>query len=435
MEMRGRLIVLLAITALYSTFGHAATGSTDPNGVAATNGVTVTTLAAPPNAATSTAVVSTTSSPTPSTAEPTATAVATKSATTQTATSTPAATVTVVSASSAAPTAAAPLPPAAPVQTMQEQPTTVIEAAPLATSNADDLRKVEEQTEIETEQKIAERLEQERIAAEKQRQQEILNSMNSLTSPAAPSKPQAAQAPAQPTSPAVVVVAAPAAQNQSNQQPEASLTKDDVQAMVKEDLSSMRKPKNDSGRYFFSGTIGQINYHSSDVNSFGSGGLSFGKEFSSNWDVSADFGYADNNISQSLYLFQQMQQYSLGMTARYVFFNGRIRPSLGGAVDYVRRQYSGLQDAYATYTTYGGSPLGQETSDAVDAGVVADVDLMMSDNFSLGLEYRYMTNVGYRYEGQNWLNSAAYRDTVSSTATPLEQQGYDLTSLVIRYLF
>ena len=179
---------------------------------------------------------------------------------------------------------------------MPEQPTTVIEAAPLTTSNADDLRKVEEQTEVETEQKIAEKLEQERIAAEKQRQQEILNSMNALTPPAN----QTAQASAQPTSPAVVVVA-PAAQNQQQETP--PLTKDDVQAMVKEDLSSVQKPKKDSGRYFFSGSIGQINYHSSDVNSFGSGGLSFGKEFPSNWDVSADFGYADNNISQSLYLF------------------------------------------------------------------------------------------------------------------------------------
>ncbi len=468
MKLQGRLIVILAVATLYSAMGYTAPTDAVPGANSVTaNGVTVTTLTGPAAteatqaaqaggakiavaastpAVTHTVATTTSSAPTVVSAAPAipdpasqTTPTSTPQPTAPTVTSAPAVASVSATAAPVAPAAATTVtataiaaPPAsAPAPVMQEQPTTVIEAAPLTTSSADDLRKVEEQTEVQTEQKIAEKLEQERIAAEKERQQQILNSMSSLT-PAASTQAATAQPATAPQPPSVIVVSP--AQNQQS-----APSKDQIQEMVKEDISNINKPNEETGHYFMSGSVGQINYHSSDISSFGAASLSVGKEFPSNWDVSGDFGYSNNNVNQSYFLFQNMQQYSLGLTARYVFFNGMIRPSLGGAVDYVRRQYSGLQDATGTYYSAGGSPLDQQTTDAVDAGVVADIDLAVSKNFLIGLEYRYMMNVGYQYEGQNWMNTQAYRNYLSSNGfgapTPLEQQGYDLTSLVIRYLF
>ena len=55
------------------------------------------------------------------------------------------------------------------VQPVQKQPTTVIEATPLTESRAEKMRRARQDTELQTEQKIVEKLEQSRIEDEKKR--------------------------------------------------------------------------------------------------------------------------------------------------------------------------------------------------------------------------------------------------------------------------
>ncbi len=484
MRIYSRLIALLAAVAFFSVASYAATSSTSSTGastVAATtttstatpapsnsvtaDGVTVTTLAAPTPTTTSTTAATSTSpaaTTTDTAAQTTASAPATTTTTDTSIISNPSTTsipsTTQMTASAATPAVAAPtVTAAAPQQVpastvdMQTQPTTVIEAAPIAESNAEQLQQLEKQTELQTEQKIEDKLEQARIAAEEQRQREILNSMNKLmpaisqATTATAAQPTAAQTPTAPTTSPTVVVVAPAAalpnQNTAsttsqNSSASETTTPQDVQNMVKEDLAKIAKPKTSASSYYVGATLGQINYHQSNVTSFGAFMLSLGEKFPSNVDLSVDFGYSNNNLTQDAFVFQNMDQYTAGLTARYVFFNGRIQPSLGGALDYVRRQYSGLQDTFGNYyqNYYNGGSIGNLTSDAVDAGLVADLDLKVSPQFSVGVDYRYMMNVGYKYEGQNILNTAAYRN-YNGGIPPLEQTNYDLTSLVIRYLF
>ena len=484
MRIYSRLIALLAAVAFFSVASYAATSSTSSTGastVAATtttsaatpapsnsvtaDGVTVTTLAAPTPTTTSTTAATSTSpaaTTTDTAAQTTASAPATTTTTDTSIISNPSSTsipsTAQMTASAATPAAAAPtVTAAAPQQVpastadMQTQPTTVIEAAPIAESNAEQLQQLEKQTELQTEQKIEDKLEQARIAAEEQRQREILNSMNKLmpaisqATTATAAQPTAAQTPTAPTTSPTVVVVAPAAalpnQNTAsttsqNSSASETTTPQDVQNMVKEDLAKIAKPKTSASSYYVGATLGQINYHQSNVTSFGAFMLSLGEKFPSNVDLSVDFGYSNNNLTQDAFVFQNMDQYTAGLTARYVFFNGRIQPSLGGALDYVRRQYSGLQDTFGNYyqNYYNGGSIGNLTSDAVDAGLVADLDLKVSPQFSVGVDYRYMMNVGYKYEGQNILNTAAYRN-YNGGIPPLEQTNYDLTSLVIRYLF
>jgi hypothetical protein len=111
-----------------------------------------------------------------------------------------------------------------------------------------------------------------------------------------------------------------------------------------------------------------------------------------------------------------------------------IRPSVGAAVDYTRRNYSGLQSPYGSVVGPYGTGIGNETSDAFDVGLLAAADIAVGGNFTIGLEYRYMMNMTYWYEGQNVLNTAAYQNA-NGTVTPLEATNYDIWSIVFKYTF
>ena len=310
-----------------------------------------------------------------------------------------------------------------------KQPTTVVEAAPLTNSRADELRKSREQTEVETEQKIVEKLEQSRIIDEKRRQDKVLGSLSAATAAeVAPAKSEVAPAPAivvvQPQAqPSPVAAVAPAA---------AGASKEEVQGIVKEELANMNK-KSDEKKYFFSAGAGTVNYtNSPDVKNFGAFNMSFGQIVPSGFSLAGDFGY--NSLNQNADVwgnYRAIDQYTLGTTGRFFLMTGRVRPSIGATVDYVRRQYSGVQGAYGAASF---NNLGKMTSNSLDAGAVAALDVVVTDNISLAFEYRYMTNLTYKYDNQNGLNSPAY-SYYGMPASPLEAQNYQSMMFVMRYTY
>jgi hypothetical protein len=79
-----------------------------------------------------------------------------------------------------------------------------------------------------------------------------------------------------------------------------------------------------------------------------------------------------------------MKQYNAGGAVKYQLLPGKLRPNVGGALAYNRRAYS--ENGYEF-----------RTSDAVDAGLLAGVDLQLTNTLSVGFDFRYMMNIGYRH--------------------------------------
>jgi hypothetical protein len=363
--------------------------------------------------------------------QPTATTVpeATVQAPSQTVTVTTLAPPTTNVAPQAAPAPTAPV--AAPAPELVKQPTTVVEATPLTTSHADDLRKSREQTEVETEQKIVEKLEQSRINDEKKRQDKVLNSMSDdkkedvvvVPAPAPAPAVVAAPAPAPLPAPVVMQAAPPVAPAP----PPAFSPNQELTAQAS-DVAPEIKPEN---RYFTSLGIGMMNYNGSpDLKNYGDFGLSFGKVMD-NIVLSADFGY--NSMNQNLTpdgaVYRSVNQYTLGMTGRYMLPFGKFRPSVGGTLDYVRRSYSGLDvtDGVQSYN----SSQGSVGSNAIDYGFVGALDYLVTDHMSVGVEYRYMMNLTYSYDNQTTANIV--NDEFGES--PLESRNYQTLTFALRYMY
>jgi opacity protein-like surface antigen len=116
-----------------------------------------------------------------------------------------------------------------------------------------------------------------------------------------------------------------------------------------------------------------------------------------------------------------MEQYNWTMALRYSFvrdlMKNVIRPVLGGLASYTYRSYS---------IPY--SPYDQEVkSNALDLGVLVGVDFVLSRQFSVGLDYRWMTNIESRYGDNYILNLGG--------APRIEDADYDSFGLSLRYEF
>jgi outer membrane protein W len=106
-----------------------------------------------------------------------------------------------------------------------------------------------------------------------------------------------------------------------------------------------------------------------------------------------------------------MRQYNVGAALKYQLLPGRIRPMVGGAVDYARRSMSEMGYDF-------------RTSDAFDVGFVAGLDLQLTDNFGIGLDFRYMTNITYR-DNSNYPQSFV----LNTAQNPIEKLDYYMGTL------
>lgn len=310
---------------------------------------------------------------------------------------------------------------------MVKQPTTVIEATPLTTSKADELRRAREQTEIDTEQKIVEKLEESRIQAEKARQQAILGSFSEATSEKKEEPAPQPQSQVQPQ-PQVIMVTPQNPQAASEAEKAPSL--DEVRNAVREELSAVA-PKEESkkAKNYFSGSVGMIDYDSADIRTVGAVGASFGKLFDERWAAEFSIGGANAYVDESEFLYRKMDQLSLGGGARFFILTGRVQPSVGFLVSYVHRNYSEFRDSAIGYSL----GVGELSSWAIDYGLSIGLDFAMSDNLTLGMEYKYINNLTYEYDDEV-LNTASYRNYYGYFE-PLEERSSDFLGFSVKYLF
>ena len=118
-----------------------------------------------------------------------------------------------------------------------------------------------------------------------------------------------------------------------------------------------------------------------------------------------------------------MDQYELSIAAKYMFLKGRIKPVVGASVSYVTRKYDHVASLYLNSPTV----YNTTTTDAFDAGFLAGIDMEVSKSFSVGFDYRYMTNITNRVD-----RSILVRD---SWRTPVEDMDYYSFNLIGKISF
>ncbi len=323
---------------------------------------------------------------------------------------------------------------AQPAAEMPAQPLTVVEAAPLALSKAEELRKKREQAEVETEQKIVESLEESRMEAERERQAAILGNINKKKEEPAPAAAAIAPvvAPTQVAAPAVVPAPAPVAPavvaEVTPVAPAASV--DDVRNAVREELSALKpqEPAKPKSQNYFSGVVGMLDYDSVDTETIGSAGVAFGKVYDERWAMEVGIGGARAYVEEQSFRYRELNQFNVGVGSKFIILTGRVRPQVGVLLNYVHRAYSDVTDLY------GYSQNDSELESwALDYGLTAGIEVAMAENLSVGMEYRYMSNLTYEYSDEV-LNTPNYRSAYGYFK-PLEERDSDFWGFSIKYLF
>lgn len=289
-----------------------------------------------------------------------------------------------------------------------KQPTTYVEASSIEESRAERLRKARQDIEVQTEQKIVEKLEQSRLEDEQKRVDKIFG--GAAAAPVvAPAPTTTIQAPIQ-----QVVVPAETAK---------VVTQDDLNNTKKEILTAIEVQKTEEKpiveaaktvaaveiakdvfqkRYYIGSNVGLQDYVDvANIDSRGAAGILVGSEVDRSFLVEGGFLYSNYYI-QDLYwgsgvpLFREMNQWNFSFAAKYQFIiNHTFRPYVGAMTSYTYRKYFDR----AIITPGGPQPLPPDqeaTSWAFDLGLTTGINLLLGDNFEIGAEFRYSTNLFHR---------------------------------------
>ncbi len=291
-------------------------------------------------------------------------------------------------------------------QQVQKQPTTVIEASPLAESRAEAIRKSRQDAEVQTEQKIVEKLEQSRMEDEKRRADVLFgDKFNALN--------QQQQVPVQQPVVAPVVVApvaAPAPVIVEKQVQDDSATRELIRQEMAASLEK-NKPVEQRTKYV-AGLIGLGDYPDvSNVKGNYSLGVSFGNKVDG-FIIEGSFLYSNYTVSPNAWTMNNpyynnidINQYTGSLATKIQFFDGIVKPVIGGLVAYSYRTYD-LKYGYANNFNYNYNNNNMKTnanSHAVDLGALVGADLEFSPKYSIGLDFRYMWNLSSRINyGSNY---------------------------------
>ncbi len=314
---------------------------------------------------------------------------------------------------------------------VQKQPTTVIEASPLTESRADQIRRSRQDAEVQTEQKIVEKLEQSRMEDEKRRANVLFgDKFNALNS-------QQQQE---------VQQVQPVQQVQQVQQVQAPVPvqqvhepKENTRDIIREELASALKSEEVAAQApieskYVAAMAGIADLPDvRNVKGNYSLGVAFGNKYD-NFIVEGAFIYSNYTVDQSGGLYGlnvnstnnpfnvDVNQYTGQIAGKVQLFSGVIRPVLGALASYSYRTFT-LTNSYQNYGS-------DAKSHAIDFGALAGVDLEFSPKYSLGLDFRYMWNMSSRIDANSnsWVNSPSY-------GTPIEKLQYYVMSVVGRVNF
>lgn len=326
---------------------------------------------------------------------------------------------------------------------VQEQPVSVVQDSPLAASPAESMRKRRQATEAATEDGIVQALERARMEDELRRREKFNNAIAPVVSEPTPA-PYAQPVVVQPVQ---EVVPAPVAEpvkpskeryklaseeygDDDDLREESRPNRVDIRSEIRAALEEVNLPKEEKNTYYVSGFVNFGNYDQVvNINSSMGYGFSIGTMLPERIVVEGAFSYGKYQI-ENLYfnswggyygapyaLIVNMHQYNVSGAVKYSILPGRFRPMAGGVLSYTRRNYS-----FDTVEF--------RTTDAVDVGVVLGADLQVSDNFAVGVDFRYMTNLGYK---QNLKPHESF--VLSQTKNDPERFNYYTLGLVGRFTF
>ncbi len=317
----------------------------------------------------------------------------------------------------------------------QNQPETIVEASPLVESYATNLRKMRQNAEIETEQKIVEKLESARLEDERRRAQRLFGDRKFET-PAAKKNPNSdvvtcdggngcwtpvEQAPVQ------IIEHAPVKTveivREKTVAPETVVVptvKYENKVPAKKDLTS---------KSYVSAAIGAMDYKAVNVESKYALQLGAGIDLSSKTSVEAFFAYSQHRIDYFGYT--DLNQYNWGVEGRYnLVSHAKFNVNAGAHLGLVFRNYLGLNKSSRSFNNK--SSNSDESTRSVNVAPVVGAEFKVTKNFSLGLDYKYMINVAQSFSSDEMGDS--YSDG-RFTYEPLEDINYSVFSVKAKVRF
>lgn len=355
----------------------------------------------------------------------------------------------------------------------QEQPVTVVEGKHLRDSKADSLRKARTDMETDTEHKIVEKLEEARMRDEAARAEKLFGGASASASASAAAFGSGAAAAASASATAIVVAPAPtpapapimvqpvapptvevvgasasaaAAASASGSTAAASAAAEAklevrtesepvfVRSEIRERLEDREPVRRHDKQQLYIGALAGMGEYPDVINMQGNGstGFAVGVVTKNRVVVEGSFQYSGYDIEDLQYgssgafpIFKELTQYNTSAAIKFQILPGSFRPFLGGVASYVHRTYSNAQNNY-----YGSAA--DCSTQAVDVGVTAGLDLSITDNFAVGADFKYMTNVTSRQDSQ-------YKQSIVSQnnnfGTPVEELQYYTLSVVGKFLF
>ena len=308
--------------------------------------------------------------------------------------------------------------PAAPAQAEQPvvtQPTTVVEDTPLVQSRAEQIRKTRQDAEVQTEQKIVEKLEESRLKDEQKR-------MKTLFGDKLDAKNDQAE---QPQTTKIIVAPAPAPiAEESKEEIDREALKSEISESVKADLQAIKDEEKKKSefrpRMVVGASLGTIDYEVGGIDSNLATGVSLGYEFRPRMELEGTFNYSEHNAFEytgfNTFSVQDMEQYNFSLGVRYAVLPFFVSPVVGALASYTRRVYS-----------VPGTGESEVESDALDAGFLVGVDILLGKNMSLAFDYRRMVNIENRVDN----DVLDFTNNYNS----FEDSDYDMVNLALRIMF
>ncbi|MCC6278553.1 MAG: outer membrane beta-barrel protein [Oligoflexia bacterium] len=263
----------------------------------------------------------------------------------------------------------------------QVQPTTQVEAQSVRESRLDAIRKQREEIERQTEEKLQQRIEDDRVQAEKERQERLLAPLGIQVAPSnavSGSAPQTVIVQEKPAVVTTVVTTAPSATSEQNSE--------------------------GGGKFRMGGALGIGSYPTvSNVTPVYSVGFTADYYFPERFAVEGAFSYSSFDITTAVpcyycpnpNLVTTMTQMNFTGGVTYLILKNKLTPVVGGHVGYTRRSYTG-RISYGSPTPYGSSGETTSGSNAFDAGLSAGAALVLSERFTIGATIKWFFNLSYR---------------------------------------
>lgn len=286
-----------------------------------------------------------------------------------------------------------------------QQPTTYVEASPLQDSRAERMRQQRQSAEVQTEQKIVEKLEESRMEDEKRRAERLFGDRLGPQ----PEPQQHYHPPAPPVVPVkeekvVVIKEEPAA--------------------VEVTHSHKKPPHKDEQTFYFGAAIGMADYP--DANNIEGNyalGFSVGTYLDNNVVVEGTFLYSNYYVEEYWKYppFKELDQYGTSLAVKYSILSGRFKPLVGALATYNYRKYSGrVEHGPWMYQTYGAYNESNVTTHAFDLGLLVGLDVEITNNFLVGTDFRYSMNMINKSDDKGMYR----RDWMAGRTTPVEELDY-----------